>query len=371
MLEGRDESLVVEGFTPDLKIRPSMLDRMMAEDEKITMSTLKLFVIRKKGRFFAEGSRRKASHARTRSSTNRYVIRSNKKGRHIPLSTVAEEICVWALCKVFALEFNSLLGGEPAIDFLAIACLKGMSQARPSQDYMLLQPFLDGSIDKYNNNAGYIIDEDSVSHSASNSCAQAFSHFTFERSKGRFIACNLQGVGGMLMNPCIHTQDPEQFKLVDTNLNADGFEFFFSTHKCNYICRRLRLRSDLASITRKGYAFHETWIRRENMSLCASKLCQKIIRTDTAYSTHFSGRGLKLWCNTCKSQLLHSTVRQECHDEGCNESFDVSPFFFESQGLRTPLTCSKHYEDSGLEDRSFSLDNIEWDVLQPAESLRS
>jgi len=46
---------------------------------------------------------------------------------------------------------------------------------------------LDGEYKKYNNNAGFI---DPVRHTP-----QAFSHFTWERSKNSLLVCDIQGVG--------------------------------------------------------------------------------------------------------------------------------------------------------------------------------
>lgn len=127
---------------------------------------------------------------------------------------VTEDMRMQALCKAFALEFNGLLQIEPPLDFIVTSCLqkKGVSGGSLS-----LEPFIDGKYVKYNNNAGWITDEDLADH-AFNQIAQAFSHFTFERSWGRFLVNDLQGVGRILTDPSIQTQDPERFKLNDTNL---------------------------------------------------------------------------------------------------------------------------------------------------------
>src|SRR5437667_3680730 len=103
---------------------------------------------------------------------------------------------------------------------------------------MSLELFIEGAYVKYNNNCGYVNEDNDDRF---NQAAQAFSHFTFERSRGRFLVCDLQGVGHVLTDPAIHTLDPRRFKLADTNLNKEGFKFFFSRHVCNSICRELRL----------------------------------------------------------------------------------------------------------------------------------
>ncbi|KAK3956950.1 kinase-like domain-containing protein [Pseudoneurospora amorphoporcata] len=55
----------------------------------------------------------------------------------------------------------------------------------------------------------------------SNRAAQAFSHFTFERSRGRFLVCDLQGVGNTMTDPAVHTLDPYRFSLSQTNLGVE------------------------------------------------------------------------------------------------------------------------------------------------------
>jgi len=165
-----------------------------------------------------------------------------RSGERLPLFT--EGMRCHALCKSFALEFNSLLGGAHAIDFAAAACFKTKpsSSSRTAEDTCIsLEPFLAGTYVKYNGNAGHVGDrpEDPI-HQA----AQAFSHFTFERSRGRFLVCDLQGVGEVMADPVVHTADVNRFKLSRTNLGLEGMKLFFSSHECNDLCRRLGLKSN-------------------------------------------------------------------------------------------------------------------------------
>lgn len=95
---------------------------------------------------------------------------------------VAEYILFQALCKAFALEFNGLLNIEPALDFLVTSCLQDKSRAGTAtgESYLMLEPFTTGQYVKYNNNAMYM--HEKPEHQTVSQVAQAFSHFTFERS---------------------------------------------------------------------------------------------------------------------------------------------------------------------------------------------
>ena len=198
-----------------------------------------------------------------------------------------------------------------------------------------------GEYVKYNNNQMYVHEvNDPI-----NQAAQAFSHFTFERSWGRFLVCDLQGVGRLLTDPGIHTQDPNRFKLSDTNLNSDGFKFFFCTHKCNDICRRLELKSDGHMLVSGNLEFREWWPTIDSTVCCSNKLCGRIIQVvNSQRSDEFPGHQ---WCSVCWSQLSASKVTRTCAKQGQPfHQFAASAFFHESQGESLPLICPDHRDKS-------------------------
>jgi len=346
-----DETLIVEGFSPDVvRHGCSTLDAMMEHDDKIPMSVLQL-VIHKRARPFAQGSLRTASYAGTAASANRYVVKSHMRADS-RLPHLTEGMRSQALCKAFALDFNALTGsaeGHP-IDFVVTACFQG---ALASSDACLsMEPYLEGTYVKYNSNAGYVND-DIAGDNAFGRAAQAFSHFTFERSRGRFLVCDLQGVGGLLTDPAVHTLDPDRFVLSETNLGEDGFKLFFATHECNALCRKLGLRSSGSTLVAPGGGdFRETWSRTaDTVCCCSNKLCGKILRRTTAReSDKFPGYQ---WCGQCWPQLEAFTARWVCVASGAPQhEFEVSRFFYESQGRSTPRKCLKHRGDGMTASRA-------------------
>lgn len=339
-----NETLMVEGFSPDVVVHhASTLSDMMANDDNIKMSLTEL-TIHKRSRPFAQGAIRVASYARTAASSNRFVVKSFKhSGKR--LAHLAEDMRVQALCKAFALEFNALSGEDQSLDFIVTTCLKGKS----GTECLSLEPYIEGAYVKYNNNCGYINEDDPLN--PFNQAAQAFSHFTYERSKGGFLVCDLQGVGNVLTDPVVHTLDTERFKLAETNLGKEGFKFFFSTHVCNGICTKLGLKSNTTMFMSGTYEFREDWPSMDNTVCCSNKLCGKIVRLASAKkSDEFPGCH---WCAACWPQLRSSVIRLPCVGPGPHHEFEASKFFHEAQGRSTPRSCPKHREEDFTASKIF------------------
>lgn len=175
-----------------------------------------------------------------------------------------------------------------------------------------------------------------------NQIAQAFSHFTFERSWGHFLVNDLQGVGHLLTDPSIQTRDHGRFKLADTNMNEDGFKFFFASHECNSFCHKLKLKSNRDMVVSDDYEFRERWPTIEPTVCCSGKLCRRILHLAKAeQSDKFPGSH---WCSACWPQLQSSMTRWICSAPGPNHEYDVSKFFHESQGQLPPRRCPEHVE---------------------------
>jgi len=94
---------------------------------------------------------------------------------------------------------------------------------------------IEGQYEKYNNNAGWM----NNSLTESSFIAQAFSHFSWQITKGYLMIVDLQGVTGILTDPQIHCLDYKRFG--KGNLGYEGILKFFATHHCNAYCTQLGL----------------------------------------------------------------------------------------------------------------------------------
>lgn len=100
--------------------------------------------------------------------------------------------------------------------------------------YCGVELLIDGPYRKHNNNYGYVDD-------IQRSTPQAFSHFTYEISEHRVLICDIQGVNDLYTDPQIHSIDGDGFG--KGNMGEKGISQFLNTHRCNAICRYLKLVS--------------------------------------------------------------------------------------------------------------------------------
>ncbi|OTA81211.1 hypothetical protein M434DRAFT_380457 [Hypoxylon sp. CO27-5] len=371
-----DKMLVVEGFCPDLVMHSAttlddsttpkkklpklltLLVEVMAEDSNIRPTFIQLD-INARSKPFSQGAMRTASYARTSASTDRFVVKMFKKmGKGI--ADLAEDMKCQAMCKAFALEFNALLDPKYSIDFVITAVLSSKLSADIKGEFISLEPYIDGNYVKYNSNFGYVNED--IPNDPFNHAAQAFSHFTFERSWGRFLVCDLQGVGNLLTDPSIHTKDENRFNLSDTNLHVEGFKFFMATHNCNFLCRKLELKSNKQMLSEGKLQFREYWPSVESTVYCSNKLCRRILHSDGAdKSEKFPG---SYWCQSCFPQLNSSTIRWKCEELGPVHEYDVSRFFYQSQGEPPPLKCPDHLVVDTTESRAAAVGGNLWERMR-------
>lgn len=321
----------------------STLNDMMEDDENIKMSITEL-TINKRSKPFAQGAMRVAAYARTKDSRNRFVVKSFKKNGK-KLAHLAEDMRCQALCKAFALEFSALVDEKSSLDFIVTTCLRGKGRGRAREEHLSLEPLIEGTYIKFMNNTNWV-NKDNPDDPICQA-AQAFAHFTFERSQGRFLVSDLQGVGRLLTDPAIHTRDEGRFKLSDTNLGKEGFKFFFSSHECNDVCRKLQLQSNRAMFVSGTFTYRNDWPSMDNVVCCSNKLCGKILQLSSSRtSPNFPGHH---WCDQCFPQLQATMMDLLCVAAGPHHEFKASRFFFESQGRHPPRLCAEHRgEDTAL-----------------------
>ncbi|KAI1746212.1 hypothetical protein F4680DRAFT_13405 [Xylaria scruposa] len=335
-----DKKWDLEGYCPEVVVySESTLADMMASNDSIKLSFAQL-TVHARSTPFSKGAQRVASYARIAASSSQFVVKSFISGGR-GLEHLIEEMQIQALCKAFALEFNGLVTPEQSLDFVVTACLQSKADAVPGGgSCWSLEPFLVGEYIKYNNN-GLYVNEDSPNDTF-NRVAQAFSHFTFERSWGHFMVVDLQGVGNLLTDPAIHTLDPDRFKLNEHNYSSDGFKCFFAMHACNSVCHQLGLVSNRNMARSGNWQFRQQWPAIEPTVCCSNKFCQRIVRRAKANeSPKFPNY---LWCDACWPQLQASMVRWICAAPGDNHEFDVCRFFYVSQGKLPPHKCPDHVE---------------------------
>jgi len=100
-----------------------------------------------------------------------------------------------------------------------------------------VERFISGPYRKHNNNYGFVNEDE-------RNTPQSFSHFSYEVSSKKLLICDIQGVADLYTDPQIHTMvgdDKDERPFGKGNLGQRGIDQFLKTHRCNPICRYLRL----------------------------------------------------------------------------------------------------------------------------------
>lgn len=95
-----------------------------------------------------------------------------------------------------------------------------------------IEEFIDGPYRKHNSNYGYVSDDE-------RSTPQAFSHFSWHISNGSVLVCDIQGVSDMYTDPQVHSVSGNGYG--KGNLGMKGIQKFLERHRCNRICKYLKL----------------------------------------------------------------------------------------------------------------------------------
>lgn len=121
---------------------------------------------------------------------------------------------------------------EDPLEFVTARLLVlGRSDSNFPFKLMAIEPFIPGKYAKYTSNAGHIGPDSNL--------AQAFSHYTWQKSEGDLMVVDLQGVKKTLTDPQIHSQED---RFGRGNFGSKGMDAFFATHTCNDICKLLNLQ---------------------------------------------------------------------------------------------------------------------------------
>jgi len=102
---------------------------------------------------------------------------------------------------------------------------------------VLVEPFIGQDYEKFNSNNGWTNDNCGLTMAA-------FSHFSYHISNGQELLCDLQGVKDgdkdeyLLTDPVICSVSGRKYGLTD--MGQRGMAAFFSTHRCNFMCKHFR-----------------------------------------------------------------------------------------------------------------------------------
>lgn len=192
---------------------------------------------------FAEGSECLVYHGSDLLNFRKVVLKRFKRSgtEHNTLECYMKELEIRTIATVYAREFSTdklKPPNTPPIDFTpldVVQCSNGVI-------YMLEQ-FLSGKIEKFNNNRGIVAGKGSPL----SDLLQAFSHYSWVKSGKTLLICDLQGFRDtsrncvVLTDPAIHSnRGAGRFGAMDGGMT--GVVAFFQTHTCSSVCVQMNLK---------------------------------------------------------------------------------------------------------------------------------
>uniref|UniRef100_A0A673VAA4 non-specific serine/threonine protein kinase n=1 Tax=Suricata suricatta TaxID=37032 RepID=A0A673VAA4_SURSU len=109
-----------------------------------------------------------------------------------------------------------------------------------ANQWLTIEKYMTGEFRKYNNNNG----DEIVPSNTLEELLLAFSHWTYEYTRGELLVLDLQGVGENLTDPSVIKPEDKQSRGMvfgPANLGEDAIRNFIAKHRCNSCCRKLKL----------------------------------------------------------------------------------------------------------------------------------
>ncbi|XP_043832532.1 transient receptor potential cation channel subfamily M member 6 [Dromiciops gliroides] len=109
-----------------------------------------------------------------------------------------------------------------------------------ANQWLTIEKYMTGEFRKYNNNNGDEISPRNILEEL----MLAFSHWTYEYTRGELLVLDLQGVGENLTDPSVIKPEDKQSRGMvfgPANLGEDAIRNFIAKHRCNSCCRKLKL----------------------------------------------------------------------------------------------------------------------------------
>nr|XP_058157645.1 transient receptor potential cation channel subfamily M member 6 isoform X2 [Dasypus novemcinctus] len=109
-----------------------------------------------------------------------------------------------------------------------------------ANQWLTIEKYMTGDFRKYNNNNG----DEIVPGNTLEELMLAFSHWTYEYTRGELLVLDLQGVGENLTDPSVIKPEDKQSRGMvfgPANLGEDAIRNFIAKHRCNSCCRKLKL----------------------------------------------------------------------------------------------------------------------------------
>jgi hypothetical protein len=271
--------------------------------------------------------------------------------RYHTLENLRRELEAITLCNHIAYDFNNRIVGivpntKLLLNFIHCYIYEILDEGHPYK-YYTAENYIEGNYVKYNNNAGWI----AQNVTDQTLIAQAFSHFSWQLTRGYLMIVDLQGVGGYLTDPQIHCLNPKKFG--EGNFGYVGMMKYFMTHNCNKYCKQLELihPRQFHKID-KDYKFFVDKYIPPAIGVKQHTLCDLCREPYMALATDIYKNKKKCWenfCDCCNDKRKKQFKGAKCSK--CGNFYKSSAYVYKMKRTDFPDKCQKCTQESRNELR--------------------
>lgn len=314
---------------------------------------------------FSEGCNRYAFYMKDNDLNQNLVAKVPKIMKTYTIEELSKELEQITICQYIVNDFNDRIVNlvpdtRLLLNFIDCYIYQILDEDHPYQFYTA-ENYIKGEYVKYNNNAGWI----SSNVTDQTLIAQAFSHFSWQITKGYLTVVDLQGVGGFLTDPQIHCVN--QKKYGNGNFGYVGIMKFFMSHNCNTYCRKLELihPRNFINIDKDYKFFVDKYVPPDNHSKIY-KLCDLCKVPYQALGIDLYNLKKKCWdalCPDCENKRKNSFKGATC--TVCKGFFKSAAFIYKMKRIPFPDKCMKcRQEDVNKQRDDFYKDNNEQEDVE-------
>jgi hypothetical protein len=271
--------------------------------------------------------------------------------RYHTLENLKRELEAITLCNHMAYDFNNrIVGSVPntklLLNFIHCYIYEILDEGHPYK-YYSVENYIEGNYVKYNNNAGWI----AQNVTDQTLIAQAFSHYSWQITRGYLMVVDLQGVGGHLTDPQLHCLNPKKFG--DGNFGYVGMMKYFMTHHCNKYCKQLELIHPRQSYKIDiNYKFFVDKYKKPDATTRQHTLCDLCREPYMALALDIYNNKKKCWenfCDGCNNKRKGSFKGASC--SMCKKFFKSSAYVYKMKRTDFPDKCQKCTQENRNELR--------------------
>jgi len=310
---------------------------------------------------FSEGAMRYAFPAFERREM-KLVVKVYKYGekRWRSAALLEKDAVSQAFARVVALEFSKRLPNTP-LTFVRVQLMsvKGSLEAASHLQCATVEQYMPGEYKKHTNNSSFLAEGSEV--------AQAFSHFSWQFTGGKYMITDIQGINDSVMtDPQIHSSILGDDRFGPGNLGENGMDSFFVAHSCNAICHQLGLSSSPLQVNRDlactdGLSHDDScriiiedfesdggaFARPSNL-LCDGPCANMVCMSGNDYLSSMQTHG-GVYCTACQEEIEHTLCRKPCANTTCKHRVVYSVFVLNITGQDAPMFCQEcaQFADQG------------------------